>query len=205
MKQEIEVKLAIDTNRVDELLACQFMQALVEHGTAKALNNTYFDTADLALHQRKMALRVRTLGEAFIQTLKTQGSSTNGLSKRSEWEWPVASNAIDTQLLEPEFWPSDIDLHQLQAQFTTHFSRRLWYLEYRDADQQQVRVEIALDQGQIAAANSNETIAISELELELKVGDPEQLTLLTQQLLAQCPALRPSDVSKAARGYQLLI
>ncbi|MFM8339044.1 MAG: inorganic triphosphatase, partial [Fluviibacter sp.] len=43
---------------------------------------------------------------------------------------------------------------------------------------------------------------LCELELELKSGDAAALSVLAARLQAQV-ALRPSDESKAARGYAL--
>lgn len=205
MKQEIEVKLSIAKEKVDDLLACQFIRQLGAPESVSSLRNTYFDTDSLLLNQHKIALRIRTVGDQFIQTLKTKGSSENGLSKRAEWEWQVATDNIDTSLLDPQFWPSEIDPHQLKAQFTTHFTRSLWYLRLSPLGDIDTVIEIALDQGTIAAeGKSLHHISISELELELKEGDAEQLTTVAEQLKAQCPDLQPSDVSKAVRGYQLL-
>jgi inorganic triphosphatase YgiF len=203
MKQEIEVKLSIGKDEIASLLNCEFMCQFDKAESEKHLQNTYYDTPELALHEKKIALRVRSTGDNYFQTLKTQGTSYQGFSQRSEWEWEINKPELDTSLLPADAWPDQIDPHQLKAQFTTHFTRRLWYLRIIDNNIETL-IEIALDQGEIAVSSKPERIAICELELELKEGDAEQLKVVSEKLKAQCPALKPSDVSKALRGYQLL-
>lgn len=48
------------------------------------LLNTYFDTSELALQQRRMAVRERLAGKQWLLTVKTAGQSQNGLSRRQE-------------------------------------------------------------------------------------------------------------------------
>ena len=203
MKQEIEVKLSIDESEIASLLKCEFMKQFDEPESEKYLQNIYFDTPDLALNKRKIALRVRSAGDHFFQTLKTQGVSHEGFSQRSEWEWQIAKPELDATLLPTDTWPAQVDPYQLKAQFTTNFTRCLWYLRTSDSNTTTL-IEIALDRGEIAVNGKNERLAICELELELKEGDAEQLKVVSQMLVKQCPALTPSDASKALRGYQLL-
>ena len=204
MKQEIEVKLSIAENKVESLLSCEFMRQFDQVASELHLQNIYFDTPDLALHQKKIALRVRSAGDVFFQTLKTQGTSIQGFSQRSEWEWQIDSPELDLTLLPAEAWPEHVDPHQLKPQFTTHFTRQLWYLHVSDSNKIETVIEIALDQGEIAVSGKQERLKICELELELKEGNAELLKVVSEQLREQCPALQPSDLSKALRGYQLL-
>ncbi len=203
MKQEIEVKLSIEQSELESLLKCEFMQQFDEPESEKYLQNIYFDTPDLALNQRKIALRVRSAGNDYFQTLKTQGVSHEGFSQRSEWEWKIQNPELDSSLLPKDAWPAQVDPNQLKAQFTTNFTRCLWYLRISESNTATL-IEIALDRGEIAVSGKNERLTICELELELKEGDAEQLKVVSQTLIKQCPALKPSDVSKALRGYQLL-
>jgi triphosphatase len=61
-------------------------------------------------------------------------------------------------------------------------------------------VEVAVDQGVITAGER--TADISEIELELKGGEPAALYLIALQLSELCP-LRPTTLSKAERGFAL--
>ena len=69
-----------------------------------------------------------------------------------------------------------------------------------DTTSGRVVIEAALDQGQVIAGSQSE--AISELELELRQGEPAALLELAVELAASLP-LMPCDISKAERGYRL--
>jgi triphosphatase len=65
------------------------------------------------------------------------------------------------------------------------------------------QIEAAVDRGWIYAAGRDAGEPISEVELELKEGEPTALYDLALELLAVAP-LRLSTHSKAARGYRLV-
>ena len=54
--------------------------------SAKPRVSTYFDTADLALDNAHMSLRVRASGDRIVQTLKRQTAPSSGFSVRMEYE-----------------------------------------------------------------------------------------------------------------------
>ena len=59
MATEIELKLYCAPDEIDRVGMHPLIAAGVETGPAKRLENTYYDTPDLALHQERIALRVR--------------------------------------------------------------------------------------------------------------------------------------------------
>jgi len=195
MPAELELKLEISPESVGDFL--EATQALGwRQDDEQFLANCYFDTPDQALQRERIALRVRKAGGRWIQTLKTAGTvDANGISHRGEWEWEVANGELDTKLLG-ELLPASIDSHSLTPRFTTDFKRVTWIVQYQESS-----VEVALDIGEICAAN--QTLPISEVELELKAGAPESVLALAE-LLKQHVELRVSTVSKAERAQQLL-
>ncbi len=161
------------------------------------LDNIYFDTPEFDLNNSKVALRIRKKGDRYIQTLKTRGVSVNGLSRRGEWE--LNGEALDLAPLS-EVWPENlksIDTARLEPVFRTDFQRTQVNLEWQGA-----QIELALDCGKIKSGDREETI--SELELELKQGPEEALQDLAR-VLGELADLKPGDISKAERGYQLRI
>ena len=196
MSHEIELKLALGQEGPEALrrhpllagLACE-----VQH-----LGNTYFDTPQGDLEAARMALRLRRLDGRVLQTVKTRGAGGGGLSRRGEWEWEVPGPGLDLAGLAglPPAALGDEVLARLEPRFTTDFQR-----ETRVIDHAGARIEVAVDEGEIAAAGRR--VAIRELELELKEGEPEALWSLAEAL-AGSVALRPADTSKAARGGALL-
>jgi inorganic triphosphatase YgiF len=203
MEHEIEIKLSIAQESIEKLLSCVFFSQIAIAPITKELTNIYFDTNDWQLRAKKIALRIRRSDEQYIQTLKTSGTSEQGLSKRLEWEWDLSDDQLDFTLLPLDVWP-DVAAEELVGQFTTTFTRQLWYVEHRTIDGAQAMIEIALDQGHISAQGCEQSLKISELELELKSGDASVLVEVASILQQQCAALTPSDVSKAARGFELL-
>lgn len=202
MATETELKLQLNAADLEALRSHPLLQAVSSQGPF-ALKNTYYDSAELALAQARVALRLRYQGERIIQTLKTRGQSINGLHQRGEWEWDLARDKLDTQLLCGDIWPQVLptaEQLQLQPVFATDFARETWLLHYQGAE-----IEVALDQGQISCRCPRGDVltdAILELELELKSGEAEALLALADELRCSV-ALQPFDQSKAQRGYRL--
>lgn len=196
MAKEIELKLALGQGGAQQLAAHPRLAGLpARHET---LTNTYYDTPAGDLERHRVALRLRRTPQRIVQTLKTAGEGSGGLSSRGEWEWPVAEHALDLAGLEalPPMQALGREvLLALEPCFTTDFARTSWLAE--DAE---TTIEVALDQGEIHAGRQR--VAIDELELELKQGAPEALWRFAEAL-AESVALRPANASKAARGAAL--
>jgi len=198
---ETELKLALEGVTAKQLQAQPEIRAHAV-GTARErqLDNIYFDTAKLLLSGRDVALRLRRDGDRWLQTVKTSGSASAGLHQRGEWETPVAGESLeldrfDHPQLKKMFGKPGLR-EALMPVFRTDFQRTTWDLEYPHG----VRIEMALDLGQIQAGEHTE--AISEVELELIEGKLEDL-LKTGRALAQTLPVRLLNTSKAERGYRL--
>ena len=200
---EIELKLLIDPADIPKLRRHPLLKALCPSGPkTRKLTSTYFDTDDFVLKNQAIALRVRRSGRQWIQTVKGGGSVQAGLHQRDEWEAPVAHSTPDfTKITHPSLIPlfASAELRQhLHPVFVTEFNRTVWLLETEAGD----RVEMALDQGEVRADPGKS--AISEVELELKAGNPAALYELALALQEAVP-LRPENASKAERGYALCV
>ncbi|MHA7681968.1 CYTH domain-containing protein [Cupriavidus sp. PET2-C1] len=207
MAQEIELKLAVPDGAMPALAAWLDGQgqARGEH----TLLNVYLDTPARDLASARAALRLRRRGEQWLQTLKTAGKSEAGLAARHEWETRVAAEAIELDAFPPEARALLAPLAATLAPvFRTDFTRRTWLVE-----QDGVSIEAALDVGTISAPASAAQETIQELELEWLPGDTGQAAPTQAQAEAALRALalrlqhvaplKPSDQSKAARGYRL--
>jgi inorganic triphosphatase YgiF len=168
------------------------------------LLNTYFDTPELALQQRRMAVRERLAGEQWLLTVKTAGQSQNGLSRRQEWEGPTTPGTLqfDTLVDDAALAQDLMTLRpNLRALFCTDFERQRWVIAHASA-----QIEVALDQGRIYVPGTNLSEPLLELELEL-LGGPESALMALADVLRQTPhgpvTLVPSDASKAQRGMAL--
>jgi phosphohistidine phosphatase len=195
MAQEIELKLRCEKSDLPALRRA--LDALGgEKARAITLANTYYDTPDLALHDKRIALRLRRAGRRMWQTVKTAGVSEAGLSRRNEWEAPFAGQ-FDFSAVEDSALRAFLDAQasSLQALFTTNFKRTAWRIEFAGAT-----IEVAVDVGSIEVGAYHEPIF--ELELELLAG-PENALKALHQALAQSATLVPENASKAARGFAL--
>jgi len=200
MPLETELKLSIDPCFVNKIIQHPMLQAVEDSRQQVRMRGIYLDTSDHALRQANTSLRVRHEGHGWVQTVKGEGKTENGLHQRQEWEMVVDNDQPVYDLLpqevkegvfsEPNLWSC------LQPLFETDFQRTTWQLK----DEQGNHVECCLDQGQVKTSTHN--VPISELELELKQGDPLVLFEIALQLQTDIP-LKIENISKAARGYQL--
>jgi inorganic triphosphatase YgiF len=198
---ETELKLSLNEADLPRLLAHPL---LAQTGDTQRLLNTYFDTPDLALQQRRMAVRERLAGEQWLLTVKTAGQSQNGLSRRQEWEGPTTPGALqfDTLVDDAALAQDLMRLRpDLRALFCTDFERQRWVITHAGA-----QIEFALDQGRIHVPGTELSEPLLELELELLSG-PESGLMALADVLRQTPqgpvTLVPSDASKAQRGMAL--
>lgn len=202
MGTEIELKLAIAPEDAPRLRRSETLKAAAQgRPVTRTLHNIYFDTAERDLASRGMALRLRKSGRRWIQTFKCGGGSDGGLHLRDEYETAVATPALDFAALaltpaaplfaNPEF------AARVNAAFVTRFRRTTWIVTLAPGE----TAELALDQGEVMAGLAS--TPISEIEIELLVGDPGRLFAFAHRLLAEVP-LRLENVTKAERGYRLL-
>ncbi|WLI90553.1 CHAD domain-containing protein [Massilia sp. R2A-15] len=202
---EIELKLQLDAKAREKLLHHHLF-----HGGAKpreeTLADTYFDTPRLRLRRHDVGLRVREVGKRWIQTMKNGAGANGGLHQRGEWESPVdrptpdlarLRELVDEKQIRRDALGADSLEQRLAPVFSTHIKRTVWDLHLKKG----VHVECALDVGTLE--HGTEKAPISELELELKAGDPAQLFDLALDLLKDVP-FRIANLSKADRGYALL-
>jgi inorganic triphosphatase YgiF len=193
--REIELKLDCEPSDLATLQAHPLLREAPEQDEAD-LTSTYFDTAEQHLRKAKLGLRIRRIGDRYIQTLKAEG---DGLFSRPEWEQAVGGPEPDLAALADT--PLDRILGRkdaLQPLFTTSVKRRTYLVAQGDS-----LIELALDSGRIEAPAAGDTvIALCEVELELKQGSAGDVFALSQAIAALAP-LRLGVRSKAERGYSL--
>ena len=169
--------------------------------TSAHLLATYFDTPELDLRQREMALRLRRVGRRWFQTLKSGHSGAAGLHSRSEWEFERDAASLELGLMNgTPFEEAGIAPEALRELFTVDVRRTTWEIEVSPGN----RVEVALDRGEVRHGERSD--AVSEVEVESLSGDPLAVFEFAGLLLpaSEGPAgLHPSSVTKAQRGYRL--
>ena len=205
---EIELKLLLDQEHNATVMA---LPLLADHANGaprrQHLSAHYFDTPDLHLLRHGAGLRVRKEDGLWVQTMKAGGSVQSGLHSRNEWECPVARpwpqlgklRKLITKQHGDGPWLDMLaapELKQrLEALFVVEVERHTWDLDFEGS-----RIELVLDHGHIE--RHGRQVAVNEIELELKDGDPSALFSFALELHEHIP-LRISNINKAQRGYRL--
>jgi inorganic triphosphatase YgiF len=167
-------------------------------GKSAKLVSVYFDTDKLDLHKHGLSLRVRRNGRQYLQTIKSENGQA--LGTRGEWERAVRSDMPDLKAVQDT--PAAELLRKKKVQrgvrpmFETRVKRTTYPIKVGES-----LIEVAFDQGEINTGRSS--TPISEVELELKRGQPGDLFRLAKTIAEKAP-VELALSSKAERGYRLL-
>ena len=196
--REMEFKLDVAPSALPDLKA-KLLSKLGGEGTSQHLVSVYYDTPKHALRSHGMTVRVRSVGDKMIQTVKAIDGANAGLFDRSEWETAIAGKEPDIEALART--PAGALIAKgrgaLKPVFETVVDRTLWTVETRHA-----AIEVALDQGKVDAGSASHPL--TELEFELKRGNPAELFKLVKKL-GGASGLRPGVRAKSERGYALAL
>jgi inorganic triphosphatase YgiF len=164
------------------------------------LVSTYYDTPALALHRERLSFRVRKQGSEFVQTVKAENPTQADILERKEWEDHIPSKrpVLDAPKTGKRL-PDTVRDDELLPVFTTTVTRTVIEI----SPDPSARIAAAVDQGEIRTSKGDAIEPISEIELELKNGDPRVIFDAALQLLEAAP-IRVETRSKAERGYRLL-
>jgi inorganic triphosphatase YgiF len=198
---ETELKLLLAPEDLRRLRRDPRIKALQQgRVSTRLVRSVYYDTPQFALLHAGLALRLRSDGKRWLQTLKTQGQAAAGLYLREEWEWPLPGEALDFGLLATTPEAKRFRARRLRAAlapvFSTAFTRTSLRLAFADGS----LAELCLDSGEVRSGRR--ASKISEAELELLAGSPQRLFELALDLAERVP-LRLGSASKAERGYTL--
>ena len=202
MGKEIELKLRVSPGEARRLGSHPLLAGCATQ--TYSLVNTYYDTPELELRQRGVALRLRRKGDTvWLMTVKGGDAGAGGLAQRSEWEVSTEPGIFDFAIVGDTALRKFLESrkHRLQALFSTDFTRTTWAVSIDDAS-----VEVALDRGTIRAAAANarlRTEPLCELELELVAGTSPDPLFTLAIALASTIVMHPEIRSKAERGYAL--
>jgi inorganic triphosphatase YgiF len=199
MGREVELKLEVPASAIDKVTRLPWLSE-VSDGPMKCekLVTVYFDTARSKLREHGLTLRVRHAGENRLQTIKALKKGARGAFGRDEWEERIAGDTPDLKLakgtvLEP--LATKKLQRKLKSVFETVVERTTLPIHSEEAD-----LELAVDRGHIKAREASEPI--SEIEIELKRGDPSALATIAERLAQSAPVAYAAQ-SKPERGYAL--
>lgn len=195
--REIELKLELDPSDV-AALKTGLLPKLCKGGTSENLVSVYYDTPKQVLRANGMSLRVRSIGERRVQTVKAAVNGHAGLFDRSEWESDIEGDRPDMGAAAKSPLKSVLRKRRagLAPVFETVIERTTWMVETKRS-----AIEVSLDEGKVSANGSAQPLV--ELEFELKRGPSSELFKLVRKLKT-VRSLRTAVLAKSDRGYALL-
>ena len=197
--KELELKFEFDQSFANRLRNAAWLRELqTGRASTRAVNATYFDTPDKALHRHGLSLRVRKERGSYTQTIK---ASAGEAFTRNEWDLKINRPVPDREFIydNPEFRAQlgDRAAERFEPMFETRIRRTTRNLVSGEGTE----ISCDLDVGEIAGRDGS--VPITELELELKSGDPAVLFEIARRLNESFP-VRLVKRSKSEQGYQLI-
>lgn len=201
---EIELKLLAPPDVLHDAATHPAIAEIRERSIRKRkMRTVYYDTKNMDLAAMGVALRIRSDGQSHRQMIKTLDADTAGqsgaISTRREWQWDLPDDKPDVKLIHKTGLTELAALISdkgVKPVFRSEIDRTV--IDVRPAPS--THIEIAIDDGVIRAGKA--TAPVSEIELELKSGQPAYLYDLAMDLAEDMP-LRVNADSKATIGYRL--
>src|SRR5271166_4076166 len=194
-QRELEIKLNLPPESVGHVKKIPLIQALKARKRETEIS-VYFDTDKQKLRKHGVMLRVRRIGNRYLQTIK---ASDARLFERGEWESEIADGEPDLNLVR-ETPLEPIMSRKLRRQLKPMFETRVYRTVYPIAKRGHV-IGLAIDQGTIDTGA--DSFPLCELELELKRGNEADLFSVARELVQVLPA-QLALKSKSERGYEFV-
>jgi triphosphatase len=196
-QRELEIKLTLPPETVGQVKKIPLTKAVKKSPKRATELSVYFDTEKHKLRKHGLMLRVRRIGNRYLQTIKADGHA--GPFERGEWESEIADGEPDLSLarktpLKP------IMSRKLRRQLKPIFETRVHRTVYSIANRGHL-TELTIDKGKIDSGGSS--LPLCELELELKSGNEAELFGVARKLIRELPA-QLTLKSKSQRGYELI-
>jgi inorganic triphosphatase YgiF len=195
--REIEIKLITPPESFSVVRRSLPAQS-ARRGKSAKLVSVYFDTDKLDLHKHGLSLRVRHNGRQHLQTIKSENGEA--LGTRGEWERVVQSDLPDLEVTQDTPVAKVLGKKGIRRGvrpiFETRVTRTTYPIKIGDS-----LIEVALDEGEIDTGRN--LSPLSEVELELKRGQPSDLFRLAKTIAEIAPT-ELALISKAERGYRLV-
>ena len=195
MNPESELKFRVEQGQLKSLADMNIAGLRLGKAQDRHLTSTYFDTPKQKLRRHGLTLRVRTMDDEFVQTVKTAAA---GHAARGEWETKVKKpTPVFDHIAKTPLAPlaTKKTRRKLAPIFETSVHRTTRPIHAGTSE-----IELAIDRGNLRAGPRSEPIA--EFELELKKGEVADLFRVVRTLEDRTGAelyLR----SKAERGFRL--
>lgn len=195
-EKEVEVKLQLPSASPARLRQVPLLREANGAAQKQTQVSVYFDTENLKLRKHGLTLRVRHVGDRYIQTIK---SCNGGLFERGEWETEIESDQPDLTRGDTSALDA-LGTKELRKQLRPIFETRVERTTYPFA-RKDYEIELTIDRGEIDAGDHS--LPLCEAEFELKRGDRARLFEFAANF-ARATAAELAVKSKSQRGYELL-
>ena len=194
-REELELKLAVPPASVPALKRSSALRGHKAETTP--IVSVYFDTDKHKLAKHGLMLRVRRVGNQYVQTIKA-AKSLNGFG-RDEWEAEIAGKEPDLRMAAGTAL-APLLTKKLRRQLKPLFETKVMRTSYPLANNTRA-LALAVDQGTIETGNSS--LPLCEIELELERGSVADLFEVAREVSRAVPA-QIVFKSKSERGYELI-
>lgn len=195
--KEIELKLELAPASLPRLKQMRLVRALKAPVRRRTEVSVYFDTDKHKLHKKGLMLRVRRIGDRYLQTIKA--TKNGNLFERDEWESEIAGEMPDLRLARGTALEPLLDARlrrQLKPMFETRVRRALYPVAKGERG-----FALTLDQGKIDTGARSAPLC--EIEIEFERGNAAEAFNVARELTQGLPA-QLAVKSKSERGYELL-
>jgi triphosphatase len=197
LRKEIELKLELPPGSLAALKRVPLLRSLKETPRQTTEVSVYFDSDKQKLRKKGLTLRVRRVGDRYVQTIKATGNL--GSFERDEWETEIAGQDPDLSLARGTALESLVN-GKLRRQLKPLFETRVRRTLYPILDDTRA-VALTVDRGTIDTGRRSAPLC--EIELELERGNAQELFDFAREIARSVPA-RLAVKSKSERGYALL-
>ena len=199
--RELELKVALTGPEMDRLQAHPIlMQLAIGDPASRQLRSVYFDTPDRKLYGQGLSLRLRRVGEDWVQTVKCGTGVRSGVSHPVELEATVEGPAPNVAVIPDKAVRKRVKKLVGKTILAPQFETVVQRTTRRLRGPEGAEIEVAFDKGVVRGAEGAKDLC--EAELELKTGHPEALVHVAETLFAD-ETIRFTEASKADLGYHL--
>jgi triphosphatase len=204
--REIELKLEAEPDVLARVRRSRLVSELAsDTASTHKIETTYYDSTDQRLAKKRIALRIRKNGRQFEQTAKAETKANGAAPTRIEWSAPVDGLSPRPELIGDADIRKRVSKLMAKGDLTPYCKTRIKRTLRKLTTEQGDEIELAFDAGELVVADGDGAAArapISELELELKVGNPKSLVTLARRLAEEFP-VRLAVKTKAERGREI--
>lgn len=170
------------------------IKKLAQNWQTISMETTYYDTADLALAEKRYTLRRRLENGVSVCTVKTPSQG------RGRGEWEVEAQTVKEAVSELCKLGAPVDLLSLTAGGVMPVCGACFIRRAATVTVDETVLELALDKGNLFSGERS--VPLCEVEVELKQGSQSQ-AVAYGQILAQRFGLAAEPKSKFRRALAL--